>query len=463
MGGQVPRPILHGISVVALPITWTLVVLRLWDLHPRAGDCSTHRDWPLAWRYQPRQLSAFAMDGTTLPNFRRIVSTLSIAALRTVQPLPLAAAVAGTWLVLALDRRWRPEPSWIDLTARCLGVYWLARVLSCLSCVLSSHRGASYVIADSLADCRARPVRHRGRLAGEDPEVEVARSSLPSKPRFTLSDHKDVVWCVAFSPDGKSLVTCSGDRDAKAGEMPRLWSLQAGKPVHKFLVEESRGIRWFSFAPDGKTLATAEYDGMVKFRDASTGKVLTKFEAHPGGVQCLKFAPDGKTLVTCGKDNTAKVWDVTTRKATMTMKGHSNHVYSLDLFVRPAYFADREQRLHGGTVGRGDGRIDGNRSWHHESGQVVRFSPDGNYFAVAGWDGMVIIWSTETENHVRTLGSPGGGILAMAFTPDSKHLAIGTDTGLLRVWQVPTWKMQGTLKATMTTTSAVLHSPRTAS
>ena len=75
--------------------------------------------------------------------------------------------------------------------------------------------------------------------------------------------------------------------------------------------------------------------------------------------------------------------------------------------------------------------------------EVVRFSPDGNYFAVAGWDGMVIIWSTETENHVTTLGSPGGGILAMAFTPDSKHLAIGTDTGLLRVWQFPNLENAG--------------------
>ena len=57
-----------------------------------------------------------------------------------------------------------------------------------------------------------------------------------------------------------------------------------------------------------------EYDGTVRIRDAATGKVLTQWLAHPGGVQCLKFTRDGRTLVTCGKDGTAKVWDLATRE-----------------------------------------------------------------------------------------------------------------------------------------------------
>ena len=293
-------------------------------------------------------------------------------------------------------------------------------------------------------------------------EVEVARSSLPNKPRFTLSDHKDVVWCVAFSPDGKSLVTCSGNRDAKAGEI-RGYDLSSGKPVHKFLVEESHGIRWLSFAPDGKTLATAEYDGTVKFRDASTGKVLTKFEAHPGGVQCLKFAPDGKTLVTCGKDNTAKVWDVATKKATMTMKGHSNHVYSLDLLF------DRHTLLTGSNdstavlwdvaTGESTGTVPGTTN----PVEVVRFSPDGNYFAVAGWDGIVIIWSTETENHVsdsrqpRRRNSRHGVYARQQATGDRDRHRITASLAACQPGK------RGVRFKRTTATSAVSRSPRTAS
>jgi hypothetical protein len=50
----------------------------------------------------------------------------SVAALRVVEPVPLAAAVAAIWSLLIFEQRWRPEPSWIDRAGRCLGIYWLA-------------------------------------------------------------------------------------------------------------------------------------------------------------------------------------------------------------------------------------------------------------------------------------------------------------------------------------------------
>jgi WD40 repeat protein len=106
--------------------------------------------------------------------------------------------------------------------------------------------------------------------------VEPARGSLAKKPRFILNDHKDVVWCVAFAPDGKSLASCAGNRSAKAGEL-RGYDLTTGKPARTFVAEEPHGIRWVAFAPSGKTLAAAEYDGMVRIRDAATGKVQSAF------------------------------------------------------------------------------------------------------------------------------------------------------------------------------------------
>jgi len=124
---HVPWPILCGSSVVALPITWTLVALRV--IGPRP---SRRR------RFDPPGLAAcLAVSAASLLNswWAWDISFISpsaphdvfsVAALRVVEPLPLAAAVAGIWSVLIFGRRWRPEPSWIDRAGRCLGIYWLA-------------------------------------------------------------------------------------------------------------------------------------------------------------------------------------------------------------------------------------------------------------------------------------------------------------------------------------------------
>jgi hypothetical protein len=45
---------------------------------------------------------------------------------RITDPAPPAIAVGSVWAVLALDRRWRPEPKWLDRLGRILGAYWLA-------------------------------------------------------------------------------------------------------------------------------------------------------------------------------------------------------------------------------------------------------------------------------------------------------------------------------------------------
>ena len=289
-------------------------------------------------------------------------------------------------------------------------------------------------------------------------QVDQPAVATSSQPRWILKDHEDVSWCVAFAPDGKSLVSCAGNRDTAAGEL-RGYRLEAGKPVPAYRVVESHGIRWVAFAPDGKTLATAEYNGIVQIRDAATGMVLSHWEAHPGGVQCLKFTRDGRTLVTCGKDGTSKVWDLATRQVKMTMTGQAEHVYTLDL-------SHDEKTLLTGTS---DPTA---VMWNMESGEqkaqlrenkgpveAVCYSPNGTLFAVAGWEGVVTLWGATTGSKVRTLLGPGGGILALAFAPDSKRLVAGTELGQLQIWDVATGEVLRTIAAHDGNIRAIAFSP----
>src|SRR5215813_2959768 len=63
-----------------------------------------------------------------------------------------------------------------------------------------------------------------------------------------------------------------------------------------------------AFRPDGKTLASAGSDGVVKIWDTQTGQGLRAWRGHEGAVTGLAFRGDGK-LVLAALDQEVKVWD----------------------------------------------------------------------------------------------------------------------------------------------------------
>src|SRR5207245_8716947 len=74
---------------------------------------------------------------------------------------------------------------------------------------------------------------------------------------FRLLEHVGPVTRVAFSPDGRRLLTASQDGTA------RLWELANGQPVAVF--RHDRGLEYAAFAPDGYAVITACVDGTIRF------------------------------------------------------------------------------------------------------------------------------------------------------------------------------------------------------
>lgn len=110
----------------------------------------------------------------------------------------------------------------------------------------------------------------------------------------------------SYSPDGRLLaVSTNGDQvlEFDAATLKVVRSIDASSEI---------GV---AYSPNGKTLVTAGFDGLVKFWDPSTGRKLgTPFQASSGFVLSVGFDPSGRTLITSGTDGTTRLFDVATRQ-----------------------------------------------------------------------------------------------------------------------------------------------------
>ena len=125
-------------------------------------------------------------------------------------------------------------------------------------------------------------------------------NGVPAAQPRLLSAHTDSVYGLAFFPDGKALASAGAD------EVVRLWDV-AGGEVRLTFARHEAPVYCAAFSPDGKSVASAGGDHKVRLWDAATGKELRVFAGHTDAVYCAAFSPDGKTLASGGKDGTVRL------------------------------------------------------------------------------------------------------------------------------------------------------------
>ena len=199
--------------------------------------------------------------------------------------------------------------------------------------------------------------------------------AVTGAPLQTLEGHSSSVNSVAFSPNGKQVVSGFDDLTVQ------LWDV-----VTETLLQTLEGygclVSSIAFLPDGKQVVSGSYDQTVRLWDAITGALLQTLEGHSGWVSSIAFSPNGKQVVSGFGDQMVQLWDAVTGALLQTFEGHGDLVRS------------------------------------------VAFSCYGKQIVSSSDDKMVWLWDAVTGALLQTLKGHTDSVSSATFLPDSKQLPI---------------------------------------
>ena len=264
----------------------------------------------------------------------------------------------------------------------------------------------------------------------------------------TIEDHRQhgrpfEVVSVAYSPDGKRVASSSSD------ETVRVWEAATGTPVSKFSnVKYAQAI---SFSPDGTRLAVANCESVLVW-NLSTGiliNTIQKARMREGGQYCAEnvafLASGGQVLADGGP---IQIWDVTTgREVKRFSPQGSGHGMALS--------QDKTKLLLGedfkGYLGMAElwdvtkGTLISSFPQEQTPIESVAISPDGKIVAYESHegndidaDGFIRLWDLTTGKELRKLIGHKRRVAAIVFAPDGKTLASGSWDHSVKIWDIAT-------------------------
>jgi WD40 repeat protein len=197
------------------------------------------------------------------------------------------------------------------------------------------------------------------------------------------------------------------------------------------------GVLGVAFSPDGRRVISASRDGTVRLIDASAGKLIHCL-AHPSAYS-VAISPDGKKAISTGygDNQTLRLWDLETGKELQRFAGYQSRINGA------AFSPDGKQVLFGAHLDKTlrllnveSGQEIKRFAGHTERVHGIALSGDGKKSLSASFDSTVRLWDNATGKELQRLEGHKGWVWAVAFSPDGKRAVSGGTDHLIKLWDL---------------------------
>ncbi|KAF9456289.1 hypothetical protein BDZ94DRAFT_1315293 [Collybia nuda] len=251
------------------------------------------------------------------------------------------------------------------------------------------------------------------------------------------------ILAVAFSPDSQYFVSGSADHTLQ------LWKTDGAVQFGSLLKGHSGEVISVAFSPDSKQLVSSSNDWTIRLWDVVSGEHVGGPSKIPGASEQGKrnqgplpvvFSHDGRQIIASSGENSILRWDIQTKKRIGDpIEGHTGRVSALVLTP------DGRQIVSGSY----DATI---RHWDAQSGRSIRpifrgfdniivgiaLTLDGGQVISGGANGRVRFWNAQTSEPVRwAYDGRAKSMTSFGLSPDGRQIVAGSDNGMLSLWDVP--------------------------